>query len=109
MFRARGSFELRQPGPSTTDMELEISRSARKVAIVFRQRRPAPKKMNNSGPVQFMHQLHHLSDADLTRRQLDSITGLELAIVEEHLRWCEYCTDRAGDNLRPCGRMDKLT
>jgi len=47
-----------------------------------------------------MNQLHHITDADLRRRQLDSMTGLELFLVEEHLLWCDYCTNRAGENLR---------
>ena len=47
-----------------------------------------------------MSELHHISDADFTRRQLDSMTGLELFVVEEHLLWCDYCTERAGENLQ---------
>ena len=47
-----------------------------------------------------MDQLHHVSDADLTRRHLDLMTGLELFVIEEHLLWCDYCTDRAGENVR---------
>ena len=54
-----------------------------------------------------MGALHHINDADLTRLQLGSMTGLELYIVEEHLLWCpyrlgdgtSYCTNRAGCTL----------
>ena len=47
-----------------------------------------------------MRTLHHITDADLNRLQLDLMPSVELYVVEEHLLWCEYCTNRAGENLR---------
>jgi len=38
----------------------------------------------------------HISDHDLERYYLGKIAAEEeLAVLEEHLLWCEYCVDRA--------------
>jgi len=37
--------------------------------------------------------LHHVSDHDLNRYSLVMITGQELALIKEHLRWCLDCLD----------------
>src|SRR3954453_16106058 len=41
-----------------------------------------------------MEELHHISDSDLNRYHFDTIRGPELAMIEEHLRWCLHCAGR---------------
>jgi hypothetical protein len=47
-----------------------------------------------------MSELHHISNHDLNRYHLAGMTGLERAMVEEHLRYCLHCLRRAEENLR---------
>ena len=50
-----------------------------------------------------MAELHHISDADLTRYHFDAIRGPELAMVEEHLLWCLHCVHREEESCAEFG------
>lgn len=38
--------------------------------------------------------MHHISADDLERYYFWLMPGPELAVVEEHLFWCQHCMDR---------------
>jgi hypothetical protein len=43
---------------------------------------------------------YHISPFDLRRYHCDAIRGPELAMVEEHLLWCQECIDRAEEDIQ---------
>ena len=47
---------------------------------------------------------HHISDPDLERYYIGTFQGIELAMLDEHLLWCVYCSHR----LKEIERFDAL-
>jgi predicted metal-binding protein len=56
-----------------------------------------------------MTEPHHITTTDLNRYRLNVITGLELAMMEEHLLWCRQCFERTQENFESgessCGHI----
>lgn len=71
--------------------------------MFFFERTPDCSVRNSGQGPQRIHmtkELHHITNHDLDRYSFDAITGLELALIEEHLLWCPDCLNRAEENFR---------